>query len=903
MEIDSGDIILDAQSSMSVESTSSGQLQHSFSIEVVPFDECGSDGPPTGFSHDSVHSNPEDISIVKYCDSTDSAANGFNENGEAIAWPQVVVNGVHKHSSQKDIQNFVNQLSLAYRKIKKVPNKEFCFISFNSEEERQEGLIKLNGTYFRNNRIEAICRTNHISVRDERTGRSNKRPNSNRNDNNNNDNDNSKKQRTGGSTTAREAVSPWADVPYTEQLERKTIEMNDAMKRLIQQLRLSFKEKSKGTPQSSKGNGGYSNRWNRGQKSVTPTKPVVDLTPTWLKGNIVDGQDTVTVPMDPIIQSPELIGYRNKCEFTFGWDSQSPPNPSVGFRLSGYSEGTTVGSPSDCPTVPKVMKLIVHVMTKFLSTSSLKPYDTNKHTGVWRLLTCRYSASTKDFLIMFCVSLREMKGSKEVQWMEELNRLKGILCNLRRHVSLYDEQSDFHSEDYEDAISVQSLNSLPNEEDRLVSGICLQVYDGLSVPHADHPVSLIFGKLDIEDRMLSTRFKVSPQAFFQVNTPTAELLFKYVIDALNEPTTDSATTVQPTTDNSNQKSSSTETSTASCVLDVCCGTGTIGLCYAMNDKIKLQHGENSNTLTSISTSTSKNTVIGIELCSVAVDDARKNAVLNGLDSVSRSPPLEPHNINATTTTTTADQPLSASVSVPSATTMEGESSMDTIVPSVTPPASETIAAATVITKTPQSTMFVCARAEAVLEGLLGRGGGRTSSIAEMEALRMCAANRRLLAVVDPPREGLHPDCLRAIRHCPRIQRLVYVSCNPTKSLIRDAGILCGPGSKRLLGRPFKPVRACPVDLFPMTPHCELVLILDRCNEDEEVVVDHESNNVEENNDKIGVEVEVGVSVDGGDCDFNDGNNVMILEGINPESVGEDNNVEVHDDSTERERYL
>jgi len=51
------------------------------------------------------------------------------------------------------------------------------------------------------------------------------------------------------------------------------------------------------------------------------------------------------------------------------------------------------------------------------------------------------------------------------------------------------------------------------------------------------------------------KFRVSPQAFFQVNTLGAEVLYKAAID-LAKLTPDTA------------------------LLDVCCGTGTIGLCFS-----------------------------------------------------------------------------------------------------------------------------------------------------------------------------------------------------------------------------------------------------------------------------------------------------------------------------------
>ena len=56
----------------------------------------------------------------------------------------------------------------------------------------------------------------------------------------------------------------------------------------------------------------------------------------------------------------------------------------------------------------------------------------------------------------------------------------------------------------------------------------------------------------------------------------------------------------------------------------------------------------------------------------------------------------------------------------------------------------------------------------------------------------------MVAVVDPPRSGLHRGCLAALRNCLPLKRLVYVSCNPTGSLVADLEVLCGPSSKVLL---------------------------------------------------------------------------------------------------------
>lgn len=59
----------------------------------------------------------------------------------------------------------------------------------------------------------------------------------------------------------------------------------------------------------------------------------------------------------------------------------------------------------------------------------------------------------------------------------------------------------------------------------------------------------------IEETLLEKKFRISPQAFFQVNTLGAEVLYKAAID-MAEPTNDTT------------------------LLDICSGTGTIGLSFS-----------------------------------------------------------------------------------------------------------------------------------------------------------------------------------------------------------------------------------------------------------------------------------------------------------------------------------
>ena len=118
----------------------------------------------------------------------------------------------------------------------------------------------------------------------------------------------------------------------------------------------------------------------------------------------------------------------------------------------------------------------------------------------------------------------------------------------------------------------------------------------------------------------------------------------------------------------------------------------------------------------------------------------------------------------------------------------------------------------------------------------------------------------MVAIVDPPRTGLAPSVCCALRANPLISRVIMVSCNPLAkrlrqdyvvhggSFLENAMTLVGPKTVKdtttvvtkkrrkkanaqpvlsVQGEPFVPVFAVPVDMFPMTPHVELLMVFDR----------------------------------------------------------------------------
>jgi 23S rRNA (uracil1939-C5)-methyltransferase len=79
------------------------------------------------------------------------------------------------------------------------------------------------------------------------------------------------------------------------------------------------------------------------------------------------------------------------------------------------------------------------------------------------------------------------------------------------------------------------------------------------------------------------------------------------------------------------------------------------------------------------------------------------------------------------------------------------------------------------------------------------------------------AGRPDVAIVDPPRAGLSQKIVRRlIEASPR--RIVYISCNPTT---------LAPNAAQLAEAGYALRKVRPVDMFPQTPHIEVVAVLDR----------------------------------------------------------------------------
>ncbi len=148
-----------------------------------------------------------------------------------------------------------------------------------------------------------------------------------------------------------------------------------------------------------------------------------------------------------------------------------------------------------------------------------------------------------------------------------------ILVNI---VTTTQEQYDFTA-------FVDTLKGLELKGE--ITGIIHTLNDSLSdVVQADS-IEILYGRDHIIENLLGLKFKINPFAFFQTNTKGAEKLYSIVRDFIGE-------------------------SADKVVFDLYCGTGTIGQIVAPKAK----------------------KVVGIELIEEAVEAAKENAKMNGLNN-------------------------------------------------------------------------------------------------------------------------------------------------------------------------------------------------------------------------------------------------------------------------------
>ena len=105
----------------------------------------------------------------------------------------------------------------------------------------------------------------------------------------------------------------------------------------------------------------------------------------------------------------------------------------------------------------------------------------------------------------------------------------------------------------------------------------------------------------------------------------------------------------------------------------------------------------------------------------------------------------------------------------------------------------------------------------------------------------------VIAILDPPRVGVHYSVIKAIRDCDELKYCFLVACDFEQS-VKNILDLCRPTSNKFKGHSFRIKSAGGVDMFPHTKHMEVIIELERQDgrylkdEDEnaeKIIMDHQ----------------------------------------------------------------
>ena len=195
---------------------------------------------------------------------------------------------------------------------------------------------------------------------------------------------------------------------------------------------------------------------------------------------------------DGIKASPEMYGYRNKMEFTFGND-RIGGELNVGLHKRGAFHD--VLDVSDCLIVDEDYRRILTNTRDFFRERDIPFYHRKDHSGYLRNLMVRKAAHTGEILV--CPVTASSKA-----WGTDDSGLLKDYCDMLTGIS-YDGK---------------------------LTGIVHIICDTLSDAIIADSSEVLYGQDHISETLLGLTFKIGPFSFFQTNTYSAEVLYLLVRD-------------------------------------------------------------------------------------------------------------------------------------------------------------------------------------------------------------------------------------------------------------------------------------------------------------------------------------------------------------------------------------
>lgn len=281
-------------------------------------------------------------------------------------------------------------------------------------------------------------------------------------------------------------------------------------------------------------------------------------------------------------------GYRNKMEFSFG-DAVKDGPLTLGLHKKGSFHD--IVDAEGCQIVHPDYSAVLACVREYAKENNIPYYHKRDHQGVLRHLLVRRAEVSGDMLVALVTSTQQ-----EIDYSELVSRLL----------------------------------ALPLEGQ--ITGILQICNDSLGDVVQSDETKILYGKDWFEEKVLGLTFKISPFSFFQTNTSGAEVLYQrareYVLGEINignAGETGNGNMAENTPGEENAPGGDALNGKASD------GNATETHAVDLHDKVVFDLYSGTGTIAQLIAPVARK-VIGVEIVEEAVEAAKENAALNGLDN-------------------------------------------------------------------------------------------------------------------------------------------------------------------------------------------------------------------------------------------------------------------------------
>ncbi|MCC8029498.1 MAG: 23S rRNA (uracil(1939)-C(5))-methyltransferase RlmD [Lachnospiraceae bacterium] len=294
------------------------------------------------------------------------------------------------------------------------------------------------------------------------------------------------------------------------------------------------------------------------------------------------------IPMEPIIGMEEPFHYRNKSQFPVGTDK-------TGKIITGfYAERSHCIIPNrDCALGVPVNRDILDIVIAYMERYHVSAYDERTGQGLVRHVLIRYGFRTREVMVCLIINGSKQPHKEEapngIEQPHEMELPNGTEQPHKKKMPNGMQQP--HEKKLPNGTDLLYKEELPHQKDLIreltalpgMTGISVNINTARNNVILGAETRLLWGQLFITDYIGNIKYQISPVSFFQVNPVQTKALYGLALEYADL--------------------HGTET-----VWDLYCGIGTISLFLAQRAR----------------------KVYGVEIVPQAIEDARRNAALNGI---------------------------------------------------------------------------------------------------------------------------------------------------------------------------------------------------------------------------------------------------------------------------------